>query len=177
MVGMIRRTFTYIDKDILLRTYKVFVRPILEYCQQVWSPYLKKDIDDIERIQRRATKLIHDLKDLSYEERLEELGLFTLCDRRLRGDMICLYKIFHGKTNINAKKIFTMDSDSITRGHMFKIKQQRCHSDIRSNYFSQRVAVPWNNLPEHIVLSDNISLFKRNYDKHILNYSKNNSIT
>ena len=171
MVGMIRRTFTYIDKDILLRTYKVFVRPILEYCQQVWAPYLKKDIDELENVQRRATKLIHDLKDLPYEERLAKLGLYKLSDRRLRGDMIFLYKIFHGLTNLDPLKLFIMDTYGSTRGHQFKLKQQRCNSDIRRYFYSQRVAGSWNNLPEHIVLSDNLKLFKRNYDKHILNQS------
>ena len=81
MVGMIRRTFTYVDSDIFLKTYKVFVRPILEYCQEVWSPFLQKDIDDIEKVQRRATKIIPGFSDMTYEERLEKLNLFKLSDR------------------------------------------------------------------------------------------------
>ena len=66
MVGMIRRTFSYIDKEIFLRTYKVFVRPILEYCQQSWAPYLVKDIEEIEKVQQRAAKLVPELRDMPY---------------------------------------------------------------------------------------------------------------
>ena len=66
-LGMIKRTFTYIDRDIFLLTYKTFVRPILEYCQEIWSPYLTKDVDKIESVQRRATKLVPQLKEMSYE--------------------------------------------------------------------------------------------------------------
>ena len=68
--------------------YKVIVRPHLEYCIQAWRPYRKKDIDKLERIQRVATKMIPELRDLSYESRLVERGLTTLDTRRLRGDQI-----------------------------------------------------------------------------------------
>ena len=168
MVGMIRRTFTHINKDILLRTHKVFVRPIREYCQQVWAPYLQKDIDEMEKVQRRATKLIPELRELSYEERLSALDLYKLNDRRQRGDMIFLYKIFHGLVNIDAHKLFHLDTYGKTRGHQLKIRQERNNTDVRRYFYTQRVAVPWNNLPQHIVLSENETLFKRNYDKYIL---------
>ena len=168
MLGMKRRTFSYLDKDILLRTYKVFVRPILEYCQQVWSPHLQKDIKDIERVQRRATKLIPELKDSPYEERLKHLGLFSLSERRQRGDMILMYKIFHGHLNVDPHKLFSITADNRTRGHQLKIRKENCNSDIRRYFFSQRVVTPWNSLPNHIVLSENIPLFKRSYDRYIL---------
>ena len=114
MLGMIKRTFSTIDEEIFLKTYKAFVRPILEYCQQVWSPYLQKDIDSIEKIQRRATKLVPGLKKLSYEERLMKLKLFTLEERRIRGDMILLYKMFHGHVDFNPNKLFTVNTDNRT---------------------------------------------------------------
>ena len=66
--------------------HKTIVRPHLEYCIQAWRPYGKKDIDTLERIQRRATKIILELRDLSYEGRLKECSLTTLETRRLRGD-------------------------------------------------------------------------------------------
>ena len=168
MVGMIRRTFTHVNKDILLRTYKVFVRPILEYCQQVWSPYLKKYIDEIENVQRRATKLIPELQDLSYEERLTALDLYKLSERRQRGDMIFLYKVFHGLVDLEPHNLFDLNMDGKTRGHHLKIRQKRIDSDMRRHFYTQIVVVPWNNLPQHIILSENVTVFKRNYDKYIL---------
>ena len=76
--------------------YKAVVRPHLEYCIQAWRPYRKKDIDTLEHIQRRATKITPGLRDLSYEERLKECGLTTLETRRLKGDHIEVFKIFNG---------------------------------------------------------------------------------
>ena len=170
MVGMIRRTFTYIDSDIFLKTYKVFVRPILEYCQEVWSPFLQKDIDEIENVQRRATKLIPGLREMTYEERLEKLKLFKLSDRRQRGDMIFLYKILNGLVDIDHPSMFKLNTRGITRGHPFKLVDERSSKDKdnRRYYYTQRVVVPWNNLPLNVVQSSNVTLFKRNYDEYMI---------
>ena len=77
------------------------VRPHLEYYILAWRPYRKKDTDTLERIQRRATKMIPELRDLSYEERLKECGLTTLEKRRLRGDQIEVFKILNGYENVD----------------------------------------------------------------------------
>ena len=84
ILGLIRRNITYKEKKVIIPLYKAIVRPHLEYCIQAWRPYRKKDIDMLERIQRRATKMIPQLRDLSYEERLKECGLTTLETRQLR---------------------------------------------------------------------------------------------
>ena len=86
--------------------YKAIVRPHLEYRIQAWSPYLRKDIDMLEKIPRRATKLIPGLIDLRYEERLKECGLTTLETRRLRGDQIEVFKILNGYENIDSNIFF-----------------------------------------------------------------------
>ena len=102
VLGMIRRNISYKDKSLIVPLYTAIVRPHLEYCIQAWSPYLRKDIDMLEKIQRRATKLIPGLRDLRYEERLKECGLTTLETRRLRGDQIEVFKILNGYENIDS---------------------------------------------------------------------------
>ena len=88
ILRMIRRNITYKEKSLIIPLYKTIVRPHLEYCTHAWNPHLRKDVDMLEKIQRRATKLIPELRDLTYEERLKECGLTTLETRRLRGDQI-----------------------------------------------------------------------------------------
>ena len=116
ILGLIRRNITYKGKKLIIPLYKAIVRPHLEYCIQAWRPYRKKDIDTLERIQRRATKMIPELRDLSYEERLKECGLTTLETRRLRGDQIEVFKILNGYENIDRNMFFSLKKDSRTRG-------------------------------------------------------------
>ena len=86
ILGLIRRTIMYKEKQLIVLLYKAIVRPHLEYCIQAWRPYRKKE--RLERIKRRATKIIPELRDISYESRLLQCGLTKLKTRRLRGDQI-----------------------------------------------------------------------------------------
>ena len=92
-MGIIRRSYTYLDEKTFLLLYKSLVRPHLEYCNQIWMLHLQKHINMIENVQRRATRQIPGLKDLTYEERLIKLKLPSLTYRRIRGDMIETFKI------------------------------------------------------------------------------------
>ena len=95
------------EPRLIIPLYKAIVRPRLEYCIQAWNPHLRKDVDNmLEKIQRRATKLIPGLRDLTYEERLKECGLTTLETRRLRGDQIEVFKRLNGYENIVSNIFF-----------------------------------------------------------------------
>ena len=96
LLGMIRRTFTYLDKVSLPLLYKAIVRPHLEYCNSVWSPKWKKELEALEAVQHRATRLVPGLQEKEYEERLKALSLPTLFYRRSRGDMIECFKYMSG---------------------------------------------------------------------------------
>ena len=88
ILGMIRRAFCSMSEDLFMFLYETYVRPRLEYCVQLWCPYLAKDIDILEKVQVRATKLVKGLERLPYTTRLQKLGLCSLYCRRVRGDLI-----------------------------------------------------------------------------------------
>ena len=162
-----RRNITYKGKKLIIPLYKAIVRPHLEYCIQAWRPYRRKDIDTLERIQRRATKMIPELRDLSYEERLKECGLTTLETRRLRGDQIEVFKILNGYENIDRNMFFSLKKDSRTRGHEVKLVKDQCRLDIRKHSFSQRTINEWNKLSTDCVTASSVNMFKNKVDTYL----------
>ena len=168
ILGMIRRNITYKEKSLIVPLYKAIVRPHLEYCIQAWSPYLRKDIDMLEKIQRRATKLIPGLRDLTYEERLKECGLTTLETRRLRGDQIEVFKILNGYENIDSNLFFQIKESKITRGHNFTLVKKQSRLDVRKFSFSQRTINVWNKLSEECVHASSVNMFKNRIDKYLV---------
>lgn len=151
---------------ILRSLYLALVRPILDYGAQSWSPYLVRDIKLLEQVQRRVTRLVPDLKDLPYEERCRALNLPTLEDRRLRGDMIEVYKLLHGHEDIPYTKFFTLSNNNL-RGHSLKLaRPDHWRTNTKGNWFAIRTIDPWNALPEQVVTAPTISAFKARYDRH-----------
>ena len=164
MLGIIRRNFVDLDKTSFILLYKCMVRSHLEYAGTVWNPYRKGIIKDIESIQKEATKLIRGCKGLPYNERLSWLQLPTLKYRRFRGDMIEVYKILNNFYDPKTVPKLELHLDSRTRGHSFKLKVDRCNFDVRKFSFCNRVVKVWNSLPNLVVTSDSINVFKRNLD-------------
>ena len=106
ILGLIRRNIVYKEKQLIIQLYKTIVRPHLEYCIQAVRPFRKKDINILERVQRRAIKMIQKLRNISYEMRLKECGLTTIETKRLRGDQIEVFKTLNGYENID-RNIFS----------------------------------------------------------------------
>ena len=165
ILGVIKRSFTYMDADMFNVLYKTLVRPHLEYANCIWNPILHKDVKLIESVQRRATKIVPEMKDLPYSDRLQRLKIPTLAYRRLRGDMIQVFKLMHGFVDVKKEKIFVMaDPERGTRGNSLKL--QKCHARlrIRENAFSNRVVNSWNKLPDEVVLAKTVNMFKNGVD-------------
>ena len=165
ILGLIRRNFNFHERDIIVRLYKQMVRPHLEYAIQVWNPYFSKDKQLLENVQRRATKLIGCLRNLPYEERLKILGLTSLELRRIRGDLIQVFKMVHGFDGLGFDDFFIFSNVTRTRGHRFKLKSKRSRLDVRKYFFSQRVVDEWNGLAESVVTSASVNSFKNSLDK------------
>ena len=166
MLGIINRNFKYLDKVAFMLLYKSLVRSHMEFAHSVWSPYKKTLIYDIEKVQKRATKMVQGCSNKNYKERLQFLKLPTLLYRRLRGDMIEVFKIINCHYDSSVTPVLTRNTDARTRGNAFKLKVERCHYDMRKYSFCNRVINIWNSLPDYVVCSCSLNSFKNNLDKH-----------
>ena len=149
--------------------YKALVRPHLEYGQLIWSPRLLRQSRKIESVQRRATKLIPNLKELPYEERLRKLKLPSLKYRRLRGDMINVYKILNDE-NSESKHLLPLNTSNYhTRGHDKKLQKNRYKCNLRKFSFTLRVTNHWNSLSHSVANANSINMFKKLLDGEMQN--------
>ena len=168
-VGTIKKTFTYMDCDIFKAIYPGLIRSHMEYAVQSWSPHYIRDIDKLEKVQRRATKIVPFLHDKPYEERLRILNLPTLAERRLRGDMIEVFKIMKGFENVDRTQFFKLVNEVTpydTRGHQYRIWSPQSSSLTRRKHFDIRILTHWNKLPEKVVNSKSVNEFKNKLDFH-----------
>ena len=166
ILGYIKRQFTTRKKETILTLYNALVRPHLEYAVQFWSPTQRKDIERLEKVQARATKLIPSIRHISYERRLTRLNLYSLEKRRLRGQLIETFKILKGIDKIDYSKLFTLSSNQ-TRSNGLKLDLIRFNTTQCGGFFTYKIASYWNKLPADVVNSDNVNQFKTKLDKII----------
>ena len=159
----IRRTFQNWNKDIIVNLHKSLIRPRLEFAICAWAPFLERDINILERVQRRITKMVPGLQDVDYETRLRTLGLQTLKTRRVRCDLILTFKIIKGLADFPMERLFEYCVDAGTRGHDLTIRSTRRlpRRNFRCHSFSERVIRPWNALPQSVVNAESVPSFKR----------------
>ena len=120
----------------MLPLYVALVRPQLEYCIQFWAPHFKRDVNSIERVQRRATRMVEGLCGQPHEKRLRDLNLFSLRKRRLRGDLVACYKLVRGDQQALGESLFPCASPGVTRNNGHKLAEGRFKLDIRRCYFT-----------------------------------------
>jgi hypothetical protein len=152
-------------EDVIIPLYRALVRPHLEYGVQFWCPAYKKDIDLLEKVQRRATRLIIGMKGKDYEDRLKLLKLFSLSRRRIRGDIIQVFKFYKGIDKVEMNELFKFSDYRRTRGHKGKLYKNNCRLDVRKNFFSNRVVDMWNGLPDQLLECNSVNVFKRKLDE------------
>ena len=140
------RCFLSKNPHLLTRAFTSYVRPILEYASPIWSPHFTKDIDALERVQRRFTKSFHNLRSLPYSTRIERLDLQPLHTRRLNIDLTTCYRLIHELTHLDSTLFFTLRPHSVTRGHPFTLTKPLVRLNTNKFSFFSRTIDPWNNL-------------------------------
>jgi len=158
--AIILKCFQSRDSQLLFRAFTVYVRPILEYCCNVWSPYRLGDIRKLESVQRQFTKKLGGLKDLAYSDRLKCLKADSLEMRRVKFDLSMYYNILHETVHFPSQTIFQV-RDIRTRSNGLTLYKERLYCNSERYIFRNRQINIWNSLPQNVVSSDSLFLFNK----------------
>ena len=169
ILGCLKRSAASRSKDVILLLYSALMRPHLEYCVQFRAPRYKKDRDLLERVQQKATEMTEGLEHLSHEERLSNLGLLSLEKRRLKEDLISVYKCVRCRRQRDEARLFSAACGNRTRENGCKLKHWKFFTSMRKNFFTVGVMEHGYRLPREAVESPSLEMFKTCLDTYLYN--------
>jgi Reverse transcriptase (RNA-dependent DNA polymerase) len=143
------------------RAFCTFARPLLEFSSIIWSLYTISYINRVESVQRSFIKTVNYLRFATYKERLVNVGLDSLQCRRVKADLLLCYKLLHGHVDIKSDDFIVRSPNVSLRGNQYKLAKPTITSARDANFFCDRVINIWNCLPDHIIMTDTVSCFKR----------------
>ena len=161
-INNIRRTFVSRNPAFLSEMFKIFVRPQMEYCISLWNPVYSRDVDKLEKVQNRFTRLLRYGTTMTPSERNAALGITDHQSRRARGDLISVYKLF------DSGELFNNMAGERTRGHSKKLRVDTSNNNIRQHSFAVRTINAWNALPQDVVSTTTLNSFKARLDDFML---------
>jgi hypothetical protein len=167
VLGQVSRASHYRDRDTFVRVYKLYVQPHLEFAVPAWCPWTKSDAEALEKVQKKAVHMVSGLKSQDYNERLKELEMPTLTQRREKLDMTEMFKIMTKKSAVGPNIWFEKSS---REGVMTRQEADPLNVKIpaaRLDFFSVRVCDKWNSLPSEIKNGVNVRSFKTSYRRHM----------
>jgi hypothetical protein len=144
-----------------MRLFKAYVRPTLEYASPVWSPVAVGLTRDLENVQRRFTKRLCGLREMTYEQRLSHLQLESLEARRRQADLLVVFKALRGLLHIDPKTLGVELCTTSTRANSINININRASCVLAGKSFNYRISKIWNSLPANVKQSSSINVFKR----------------
>ncbi len=169
VLTQITRAVQYRSEKTMFGLYKQYVLPHVEFSSPAWSPYLRGDVLKLERVQRRATRMIEGFDALEYPERLERLGFLSLSERRARADLVMVHGLLNGRGGLPVENLFTRSRVQRTRSNYYgNIQVQRARHDYRHNFFTLRVARMWNALPDSLKDCQDPVVFRREVGKYLM---------
>ena len=163
ILSMLKHTFLSRDVETWATLYRTYIRPHLEFAVSAWSPFLRRDILALEKVQRRVTRLPKPLKGVDYRTRLERMNLTSLELRRQRGDLIKMFKIVRGADKVEwHREPLWSERREPKRCQLRREIVSSCQQ--RHNFFFNRIAKQWNELPDEVVESATVEVFKSKLD-------------
>ena len=159
--GLIRHVFRSRHRKILWPAFTHYLLAILSYCSPVWNLRLKRDITAIESVQRKSSKKILGLSNLSYNGRLHHLHTLSLINRRTLNDLVTSFKYLHGLLDCNLSNVGFVLASASTRGQGTRLFRRRLINAVAANRFSHRAATTWNNLPFDCLKNNSLNILKK----------------